>query len=59
MSDSSDAQSARAHIQAAFSAPHRADLELTQAQNYANLIDDRSLKNEVTREIEDARRQLC
>ena len=37
-SDAKNAESARAHIEAAKAAPHRKELELNQAENFARLI---------------------
>jgi hypothetical protein len=48
-------QSAYAHIQAAKAAPHRMELELNQAENFARLIMDRCIQQEVRRAISNAR----
>lgn len=42
--DSQKLDSVIAHVQAAKSAPHRAELELTSARNIANTIQDASMK---------------
>ena len=54
-SDAKNAESARAHIQAAKAAPHRKELELNQAENFARLIQDSSLRETVLAEIKAAR----
>ena len=54
-SDNTNAQSARAHIRAAQAAPNRKDLELTQAENFARLISDNTLRQDIEREIRSAR----
>ena len=53
--DNRNAQSAEAHIQAARAAPHRRELELNQAENFARLIRDPVLQRRVQREIQEAR----
>jgi hypothetical protein len=54
-SDGRNAQSAQAHIQAARSAPNRKELELNQAENFARLIQDSSLRRQIEDEIRRAR----
>ena len=53
--DFRNAENARRHIGAAQAAPHRKDLELTQAEALARLIADPMLRADVMREIEEAR----
>ena len=53
--DERNAQSARVHIHAAEAAPYRKELELNQADNFARLIQDSSLRREVEDEIRAAR----
>lgn len=53
--DKRNAEKAGVHIIAARSAPHRAGLELTQAENFARLIRDTRLRETVRREIRTAK----
>jgi hypothetical protein len=53
--DQKNAQSATTHIQAAKSAPNRKDLELTQAENFAKLIKDMTLRSNTESAIRAAR----
>jgi hypothetical protein len=53
--DNKNALSARAHIEAAKAASGRKDLELQQAENFARLIQDDSLRDKIMIEIRQAR----
>ena len=53
-SDAKNAQSAGAHIQAAKAAPHRKELELNQAENFARLIQDAALRERILKQIKAA-----
>ena len=53
--DNRMAHAAEAHIHSAMAAPHRKELELTQAENYARLIADPSLKRQILEGIRLAR----
>ena len=54
-SDTKNAESAYVHIQAAKAAPHRKELELNQAENFARLIQDPVLREKVLSDIKAAR----
>ena len=53
--DNRNSQSAEAHIRAAKAAPNRKELELNQAENFARLIKDASLRQRIESEIRSAR----
>ncbi len=52
--DNKFATSARAHIEAAEAAPHRAELELQQAAADANQISDKNIRETIKIEIRQA-----
>lgn len=53
--DLKNAQSAEVHMVAAKSAPHRKELELNQAENFARLIHDPVLRMNIQAKIKNAR----